>query len=230
MNINDNDDNNDNAKGGNHSNGTLVGQQYGQPCNRHPGRGPGVGRVKASAGICAGIRGGGVGGEYDGERLFDNNRDDNNYDNDDKYNNAEDGKGLRGGADDGGESDYDCCNIVCGPSFGNVGHMTSIVGPHASAAVINDTTMIAATLGGRHAPPPPVRPVPPDANRCCQCCRPRSMPAAQGRSGCGHMHGGGGGVWRHCTCLAGSDPPQGGQRGEEEQHDIGGITLQSTSG
>ncbi len=35
---------------------------------------------------------------------------------------------------------------------------------------------------------------------------------------------------RCCTHLSGSDPTQGGQWGEEEQHDIGGITWQTTSG
>jgi hypothetical protein len=51
----DNDNYNDNAEGGNRLNGTVIGQQYGQPCNGHPARGPGVVHVEASAGICAGV-------------------------------------------------------------------------------------------------------------------------------------------------------------------------------
>jgi hypothetical protein len=46
--------------------------------------------------------GGGGYGEYNGECLFDNDRNNNKYNDNDKYNNAEDGKGLLGGADNGG--------------------------------------------------------------------------------------------------------------------------------
>ncbi len=153
----------------------------------------------------------GVGGEYNRECLFDDDGDDDEYDDDNEYDNTEDGKGARGGADEGGESDYDCRDVIRGPSFGGMGHRTSIVGPHASAPVIDDTTTIAAAMGGRRAPPPPVRLVPPDAARCCRCRRTRSTVVARGRSGCGRTRGGGEGVWRHCTRLAGSDPPWGGR-------------------
>jgi hypothetical protein len=47
---------------------------------------------------------GGGGGEYDWECLFDDNRDDNKCNNDNKYDNAENEKGLRGGAENGGNS------------------------------------------------------------------------------------------------------------------------------
>ncbi len=51
---------------------------------------------------------GGGGGEYDGKCLFDDDSYDNEYDDENKYgkadvyDDAEDGKGSRGGADDGG--------------------------------------------------------------------------------------------------------------------------------
>jgi hypothetical protein len=45
--------------------------------------------------------GGGGGGEYHQECLFDGNRDNDEYDNDNEYNDTEDGKGSRRGADDG---------------------------------------------------------------------------------------------------------------------------------
>jgi hypothetical protein len=63
----------------------------------------------------------GGGGEYEGECLFDDDRDKDEYNDDNEYNDKEDGKGLRRGADDGGESDYDGRDVVCGPSFANVG-------------------------------------------------------------------------------------------------------------
>jgi hypothetical protein len=56
------------------------------------------------------------------------------------------------------------------------------------------------------------------------------MVAAQGLLGRGHMHGGGGRSSNHCTWLSGSDPIWGGQWGEEERQDRGGITWQTTSG
>ncbi len=75
---------------------------------------------------------------WNGECLFDDNRNDNKYNNNDEYNDAEDGKGSRGVADDGEESDYDGHNVIRGPSFGGVGHRMSIVGPHAASAAIID--------------------------------------------------------------------------------------------
>jgi hypothetical protein len=95
-----------NVEGGNHLNGTVVWQQYGQPCNRHPVHGPGVVHVEALGGIHTGVQSwtmmgregeGEGGGEYKGECLLLNYRN-----NDSKYNNKKDGKGLHGGAEDGG--------------------------------------------------------------------------------------------------------------------------------
>ncbi len=82
--------------------------------------------------------GGGGGGEYEGECVFHDDHDNDEYNDDNKYDEEEDGKGSHGGADDGGESDYDGRDVICGPSFGSVGQRKSIVGPHAAAAVIND--------------------------------------------------------------------------------------------
>ncbi len=82
-----------------------------------------------------GWRGGG-GGEYDGECLFDNNHINNKYNDDHEYDGVEDGKGSRGGADDGGESNYDGHDVIRRLSFGSVGHRTSIVGPHAVGGYI----------------------------------------------------------------------------------------------
>jgi hypothetical protein len=95
-----------------------------------------------------------LGGEYDGECLFNDDRDDNEYDSDNEYDNAEDGKGLRGRADDGGESDYNGRDVVRGPSFGGVGHRTSIVSPHAAAAVIHDNDDDERRCGGGALCPP----------------------------------------------------------------------------
>jgi hypothetical protein len=59
-----NDDNNNNdkdiedkdvAKGGNCLNGTVVGQEYSQPCNWHPAHGPGAVHAKTRLVIPAGI-------------------------------------------------------------------------------------------------------------------------------------------------------------------------------
>jgi hypothetical protein len=77
------------------------------------------------------------------------------YNDDNEYNDEEDGKGSPGGADDGGESDYDGRDIIRGPSFGSMGWKMSIVGPHATATILTTTTLttIAATVAGRRAPP-----------------------------------------------------------------------------
>ncbi len=49
------------------------------------------------------MRGGEVGNAtWKGECLFDDERDDDEYNVDDEYDNVEDGKGSRRGADDGG--------------------------------------------------------------------------------------------------------------------------------
>jgi hypothetical protein len=114
------------------------------------------------------------GGEYNGECLFDDDHGDKKYDNDDKYDSGEDGKGLCGGADNGGESDYDGRDVIRGPSFGSAGHRTSIIGPHAAAAVINDDNDNNPHRGGGAlCPLPPVHPISPDDARCCQCRQPR---------------------------------------------------------
>jgi hypothetical protein len=74
----------------------------------------------------------------------------------------EDGKGSRGGADDGGESDYDGRDLVRGPSFGSVGRRMSIDGPHTAATVIDDDDFDNNRRrgGGASYPPPsgPSRP------------------------------------------------------------------------
>jgi hypothetical protein len=120
--------------------------------------------------------GGGGDGEYNWECLFHNDRDDNEYNKDNKYDNKKDGKGLRRGAEDGGEFDYDGHDVVYGPSFSGMGWRMSIVGPHTTAAIINnDNVDNDCHCGGEVSclPPPLVRPVLPDATRCCQCCQPQ---------------------------------------------------------
>ncbi len=99
---------------------------------------------------------GGGGGEYKGECLFNDDRDKDKYDDDNEYNDKEDGKGLRRGAGDGGESDYNCCNIVRGPSFGSVGQRMSIDGPHTATTIINDDDFDNNHHrgGGASCPPP----------------------------------------------------------------------------
>ncbi len=99
---------------------------------------------------------GGGGGEYEGECLFDDNRDKDEYDDDNEHGDEEDGKGLREGVDDGGESNYDSRNIVRGPSFGSVGRRMTIDGPHAAATVINndDFDNDRRRGGGASCPPP----------------------------------------------------------------------------
>jgi hypothetical protein len=109
---------------------------------------------------------------------------------------------LCGGADNGGESNYNGRHVIRGPSFGGVGQRISIVSSHGAAAVINnkDVDNDLYRSGGRHAPPPLVHPVLPDA----ACC---------------HYHKG---VWgvvirgveeegpHRCNHLSGSDPTRGG--------------------
>ncbi len=86
---------------------------------------------------------GGGGGEYNCNDKCNN-----------KYNNAEDGKGLRGEADDGGESYYDGCDVVHVPSIRGVGWRMSTIGPHATALVNNDNdNNDRRCSGGHHAPP-----------------------------------------------------------------------------
>jgi hypothetical protein len=113
-----------------------------------------------------GWEGEGGGGGYDGECLFDDDQDKDKYDDKEKYDGTEDGKGSLRGADDGEKSNYDGCDVIYGPSFGGMGHRTSIVGPHAATAIIdNDDNNNRRCSGGALCPPPPVRPVPPDAAR-----------------------------------------------------------------
>jgi hypothetical protein len=139
-----------------------------------------------------GERGGG--GEYEGECLFDNDHDEDEYDDNNKYNNKEDGNGSRGGADDGGKSNYDGHDVIRGPSFGSMGQRTLINGPYATATFIDDDDFDndRRRSGGASCPPPLVCPVLPDAACLCRCRRPWSMAAAQGRSVRGRMRGGGG--------------------------------------
>jgi hypothetical protein len=114
----------------------------------------------------------GEGGEYDGECLYHNNRNDKKYNDDNKYNDKEDGKGLRRGADKGGESNFAGHDIVHRQSFSGVGWGMLIFGLHAAAAVINDKDVDnnCRSGGGVSCPPPLVGPVPPDAPCCRQCC------------------------------------------------------------
>ncbi len=99
---------------------------------------------------------GGGGGKYDGECLFDDDPDNNEYDDNDKYDDAEDGKGSCRGVDNGGESDYDGHDVVCGPSIGGVGRRTLIVGPHA--AIVDDNNDDNCRHGGGALCPPPSGP------------------------------------------------------------------------
>ncbi len=116
---------------------------------------------------------GGGGGEYEGECLFDDDRDEDEYDDDNKYDDEEDGKGSRGGADDGGESDYDGRDVVRGPSFGSVGRRMSIDGPHAAATVIDDNNFDNDRRRGGGAPcPPPSGPPHPAGRRSSSSMSP----------------------------------------------------------
>ncbi len=99
----------------------------------------------------------GGGGEYDGECQFDDNHVNDEYDDDNEYDGVEDGKGSRGGADDGGESNYDGHDVIRGPSFGGmgawgIGHQSLAPTPPLPSST-KLTTTIAAVVGGRHAPP-----------------------------------------------------------------------------
>jgi hypothetical protein len=82
----------------------------------------------------------------------------------------EDGIGLCGGADNGGESDYHGHDVIRGLSFGSVGQRMSIDCPHAAATIIKDDHFNNDRHRGGGAscpPPPPVHPGLPDA----ACCR-----------------------------------------------------------
>ncbi len=98
---------------------------------------------------------GGGGGEYEGECLFHDIDDNNEYGNDKEYDNKEDEKRSRRVADDGGESNKDGCDVICGPSFGGVGWRMSIIGPHAAAAVINNDNVYNNCRCGRGPSCPP---------------------------------------------------------------------------
>jgi hypothetical protein len=111
------------------------------------------------------------------EWLFHDNRDDNEYDNE------EDGKGSRGGTDDWGESDYDCRDIVCGPSFGRVGQRMSIVGPHAAAAIIDDDEVDNDRCRGEGAScPPPSGPSRPARFRSSSSMSPTAVDGGNTRA------------------------------------------------
>ncbi len=95
------------------------------------------------------------GGEYKEKCLFNEDCNEEEYDNNNKYNEEEDGKGLCGGADDGGKSDNDGRDVVRGLSFGSVGHRISIVGPHAATAIIDNNDDNDRRHGGGASCPPP---------------------------------------------------------------------------
>jgi hypothetical protein len=111
---------------------------------------------------------GGGGGEYDGECLFhdasydDEYDDDNKYGNEDVYNDAEDGKGLRGGAVDGGNLTMTVETLSVGTPLvaWGIGCRSLAPTPPPPSLTTTTTTTITAAVGGCRAPPPsgPSRP------------------------------------------------------------------------
>ena len=64
---------------------------------------------------------------------------------------------MCGGANNGGESNYNCPNIVCGLSFGGMGQRMLIIGRHAAATITNDDNDVdndRCPGGGASCPPP----------------------------------------------------------------------------
>ncbi len=154
---------------------------------------------------------GGGGGKYKGECLFHDNRDNVKYDNDNEYNEEEDGKRLRRGADDRGESNYNSCDVVCRPSFGGMGRRMSIVSPMPPppSSMMTRSTMINAAVGGHHAPPLqsfPSRRTPLVVVNVANCGQWRQHEDVWGVVGRGVEEEGP----CRCTHLSGSDPTRGG--------------------
>jgi hypothetical protein len=86
--------------------------------------------------------------------------------------NATDGKGLHRGGDNGGESNYDGCNVDRRPSFRGVGQRMSITGSHAvatAAVIVNDDVDDNRRRGGGALCPPPLRSVPSTPLACWLC-------------------------------------------------------------
>jgi hypothetical protein len=167
------------------------------------------------------------GGYYDGEYLFDDGRDDDEYDDNNEYDDAEDGRG-RAEERMMGESDYD----GRGTSFGGVGLRTSIVGPHAAAAVIHDDDVDGDHRrgGGALCPPPSVlsRPA---GRRMSLSMSPTAVDGGGTRAFGAWSYA----WWRRkvragCIHSSGSDLIRCGRLGEEERRDIGGIRWQTMSG
>jgi hypothetical protein len=69
------------------------------------------------------------------------------------------GKGSCEGADDGGESNYNGRDVLCGLSVKGMGWRMLIVGPHAAVVDNNDNNDCHRRGGGVLPPPPLVRPV-----------------------------------------------------------------------
>ncbi len=142
------------------------------------------------------------GGKYNQECLFDDDGEDN------KYNDAEDGKGLRGGADDGG-------NLSTLVAMSSTGHPSRAWGrgrqlSAPTVPLLSSMRTFAAMVGEHCAPPCPVRPVPPDTAHHCQCCQPWLVAASQGSLGRDCMRGGGGGSPHCCIQLSGYNLTRGG--------------------
>ncbi len=126
----------------------------------------------------------------------------------------EDGKGPRGGADNGGEFDYDGHNVIRGLSFGGMGHRTSIIGPYAAAAVIDKDDDNNRRRGGGGVVPSPSGPSHPAGHRLSLSMLPTAVDGGGIRafgvwSYTWWMRGG----WCRCTRLSGSEPPWGGRWG-----------------
>ncbi len=85
---------------------------------------------------------------------------------------------MRGGGQQG-ESNYNSCHVIRGPSFGGVGWRTLIVGPHTTVVDDDDDG------NHHHGRKALVHPVLLDAARHCQCCQPQSTAEARGHSGRG---------------------------------------------
>ncbi len=123
---------------------------------------------------------GGGGDEYDGECFFDDDSDDDDdddddeYDDDDKYDDTEDGKGSRGGANDGGNPTMTFATSSAGrPSAAwGIGCRSSAPTP---PSLTTTTTTLAAAAGGCRAPPPPCGPFRPAGRRLSLSMSPTSV-------------------------------------------------------
>jgi hypothetical protein len=168
-NDNDDDNNNNATEGDDCSNGTISGQRYGRPHNRHPVRGPGVVHIKASAWICAGIQSwtmmgwGGRGGEV-GNTM------------ESAYSMTtmntmtwRMGRGCAGEQTTRGNSTTMVATSSAGILLVAWGIGCQSLAPTPPPPSLTTMTMmtIAIVVGGCRAPPPLVRPIPPDA--ACHC-------------------------------------------------------------